>query len=436
MLKYDNFYFPLLPTPFIRRNPFALHLPHSWQAEVTEYYLFVTLWMMGNYGANVLLPLFLLSNGYSLAQIVIVYLINEVSLIFFLFFTSTILKRWGFRIVLAFGILVFTAFLMLLTRLEHFHDFWSALPFLAVVFALRGFGKAFLNFGHEVFMIKVATMHSGGKSVSWFRICMIVASVLTPAVVGVTAYVYGFDIAFFCLAVLSALSMIPLFLIPNHRFQIKYKPKSLVPLLRTRIKKRYIFAEVGRSFADGVIFLTWPVFVYLAVENVKDVGFITSASAFLSIIVAYLVGKSLQDSKRSEGIFRHGVRISAFFYFLRAAFPTPILLVLVDAFNRICESVVQVNYETRCYRYLRSLSDQNKIEIVHVRCLVIECVYVLALVYVLVVALLFETPTPMMFVIMFAFAAATILLMTQILAVRSPILAPSHLWLKRLFRKG
>ncbi len=400
---------------------------------MTEYYLFVTLWMMGNYGANILLPLFLLTGGYSLAQIIVLYLINEAALIGLLFCASIALQKLGFRVLLALGILLFSGFLVLLVAAAE--GFVSPTPFLflTAVFALRGLGKAFLNFGHEVFMIKVATKRSGGVVVSWFRICMIIASVLTPAVIGMTAYVFGFEYAFLLLATLSALSMVPLMLIPNHHFRIKYTPRGLLPLLRTRIKKRYVLAEVGRSFADGVIFIMWPVFVYLAVDNVKDVGLVTSASAFLSIIVAYLVGRSLKKNKKSETVFRSGVRISALFCILRAAFPSPILLVLIDAFNRICESVVQVNFETRCYRYLKSLSDQDRIEIVHIRCLIIECVYVLALLFLLSFVRIFHDPTPLMFVVIFAIAASTILLMTQILTVKYPlpVEAKPHWWQRR-----
>ncbi len=386
---------------------------------------------MGNYGSNILLPLYLLTHGFALWQIITLYLINEVTLVFFLFLSSIVMKRWGFRVILSFGIMLFTAFLMLLIFLENSVDFWSALPFLAIVFIVRGLGKAFLNFGHEVFMLKVATRKSGGKVVSWFRICMIFASVITPAVMGMTAHVFGFQVAFLALATLAAMSMIPLLLIPNHQFKIKYHPKGLVPLMRTRIKKRYVFAEVGRSFADGVLFVMWPVFVFLAVENVKDVGLITSASAFLSIIVAYLIGRMLQEKKqkKSDSVFRIGVRLSAFMYILRSAFPTPLLLTIVDACNRICESVVQVNYETRCYRYLKSLSDQDKIEIAHVRCLMIEFIYILSLFYMMTIVLLFQTPTTAMFVTVFTLSAITILLMTQIMAVRYPVpISTKHHW--------
>ena len=400
-----------------------IHLPHSWQAEVTEYYVFVTMWMMGNYGSNILLPLYLLDNGYSLAHIIILCLINEAALVFFLFLSSMVMKRWGFRIILGLGIMLFTAFLMLLVFLETTAGMIDMFWFLGLIFVVRGLGKAFLNFGHEVFMIKVATRKKGGSVISWFRICMIVASVMTPAVMGLAAYVFGYDIAFLALATLSAASMIPLLMIPNHQFQINYRPKGLVPLMRTRIKKRYLLAEVGRSFADGVLFIMWPVFVFLAVGNVKDVGLITSASAFLSIIVAYLIGRMLNDRRRkkSDTVFRIGVRMSAFMYVLRSAFPTPLLLTIVDACNRICESVVQVNFETRCYRYLKSMSDQDKIETANVRCLMIEGVYILALFYMLSIVMMFQQPSTLMFAVTFSFSALTILLMTQIIAVRCPV---------------
>lgn len=393
---------------------FHFHLWHSWCAEVREYYLFVTLWCMGNFGANILLPLYLLSLNFTLPQILFVYLINQFALISMLFLVSLLLKKWGLKRILGGGSMLYIIYLLLLGLVPLSHGFQASIPFLILLFTIRAFGKCFLNFGHEVFMIKIATKKSTSIVVGWVRICIIIASVLTPAIGAMVAYAFGYHAAFLFLAFCVFLSFIPLMLMPNHHFSMRHQAKGVFGLLKRKLHKKYLLAEIGRIFPDAILYFMWPMFLFSIVGNAKDVGLLTSLSALVAIGVARLVSKSLQHGKSNDRIFKGSIRLASCLYFIRAVFPTPILITIVDSLNKICESVIQVSYETRCYRYLKSLKQENPIELANIRLLILELLYVLALIFIFVITTLMQSSGLIMFIVLFAAASPLLLLMALI----------------------
>lgn len=404
---------------FLYHRHFALPLHHHlslWGKEMIEYYLFATLWLMGNFGANLLLPLLLFTRDFSLHEILIVFLVNEIWLMVFATGAAELLKRFGLKPILVTGALFFAVFLMILGR----NADTITIGLLFGLLAIRAFGKVLLSFGHEVFMIKVATAQNTAKSLTWVRICVILASVLSPAIIAMVAHQFGYGLGFQIAGMLVAISLLPLSLAPNHHFEINYKPANVLGMMQKRLNKRYLLAETGRIFPDAIIFMIWPVFLFYVVGNVGAVGIVTSISALFAIIVAHLIGRFIEKHKEDKTVFLGSVHAAVCFHFVRALFPIPIVITIIDCFGRICDSALQIAYETRCYRYLHTLPEEDLIEIAHARIFLLEFIYLIAIITLLTITSFFETLTPELFLIIFGISSMFFLFMRNILVLEQP----------------
>ena len=174
------------------------------------------------------------------------------------------------------------------------------------------------------------------------------------------------------------LAMIPLLLTKDQYFHTTKSPKDIVKYVFNVIPKNFHIAEGARWSVDSLLWIIWPLFLFVVVQSTLNLGFLVSLSAVISIVVSYFVGKRI-DKNSPKKLLDKMTKISASIFFMRSLFPSQILIVFFDSLNRILEPVLLLPYEKYYYKYIKS--NENILEISIASLFVMEIYYTLSLLF-------------------------------------------------------
>lgn len=125
--------------------------------------------------------------------------------------------------------------------------------------------------------------------------------VISPVVGGFLTSFYGFSTTFVFSFILILLSVIPLFLMREHRRHKKnFNFKALIGFVKKY--KRTNRAVFSWYFTYGIQAFFWPVFVVLIIGNYQTLGILWSSVMVLNSLALFLIGK-VYDKKSGKGIF-------------------------------------------------------------------------------------------------------------------------------------
>jgi len=393
--------------------PFHFHF-HHWDVNILEFYVFQTLLNISLSIITLFVPIYLISDlGYSIQAVLLFYLLYEIGFIFFVPFSGKAVHFLGVKKTIALQLPFLALYYIVLQNLSgnFAADLWLLVPVLLV----RAFFRSNANVGVDVFMAKHVLKKKAGKMLAWLRILMIISTIISPLVGGLITYYYGFDSLFWFAIGLCILSGIPLLLTPDEHFDIKYKPQELFSFLTHKVDKHYIVSEAGNILPDTLMWIMWPLFLFFAIKNTVNMGLLVSASALVSIGVAFYIGKKIANTK-PEGLIRNGVRASSVFFFLRAVSINPVFIAFIDACNKIVEPIFRIPYQRKAYRLVMYHRDQ--IKMANVRQLIRELYYTVGIILLLLYVVAVPEMTPMAFVLLFVFFSFIHLLMQYINSVK------------------
>ena len=174
-------------------------------------------------------------------------------------------------------------------------------------------------------------------------------------------------------------------------------------------------AEIGRWFPENIVWVVWPIFIYIVAQSTATMGAIISVASFIGIIVTRLVGKFI-DRHKSKKLLKKSVNTYTAIFFLRTLIPTPIMLVITDAINKIVEPIVSVSYEKHYYKYLKDTKEPLERSVAG--SLYLEIAFFLSTVFLVIIFGILELVsvevTPIVFTILFLLHGIPILLMKNI----------------------
>ena len=391
----------------------AFHFLH-WDINIVEFYIFETLLKISTSIISLFIPIYLLVDvGYSISEVMAFFVLLQLFFFFTIAFGGKVSTVLGTKKTMALKLPFTAIYYYGLQQLggNFYQDLILLIPLLIFYSTFSGWS----NVARDIFLSKHVLQKNTGKMLAFLKICMVVASVISPLAGGWISYIYGFDMLFWCGTVLVLLSGIPLFLTPDEHFEIKYKPRDLFSFIREKVDKSYLMAEAGNIFSDVIMWIMWPLFLYFAIKNTAEMGTLVTASAFVSMGVAYFVGQKI-NGKDAKKLLKNGIKGASFLFFLRAVSLNPFAIGAIDAFNKIIEPIYRIPYDRAAYRMI--MYHQNQIKMANLKQLISETYYTSGVIILWVASLFVESESKYFFISLFAGAAILMLLMQQIAKVK------------------
>jgi len=220
------------------------------------------------------------------------------------------------------------------------------------ILALRAIPRAFYNTSEMIFISKnVLLKKHYGSRISQIKIMLIFASLLAPLIGGLITYFFGFDMLFNAGIIIALLSGIALLLTPDKHFKVRFSPGEVCSYSFNHLPRSLKIAEIGRVSPELVLWVLWPIFLYITLENTASLGLLVFISSSLAMIVAHQIGK-WSDKKNPKKILNYCTKISAIVYFIRVVFINPFLIGFTDTINRILFPMVRIPYDKFIYQYI------------------------------------------------------------------------------------
>ena len=157
-----------------------------------------------------------------------------------------------------------------------------------------------------------------------------------------------FSRLFIISAILIALSSIPLFFSPevfdDHIYSYK---KSFSNAFAKKNRKHFFsFFSMGiECFVGGFVF---PIFVFIMIEKLDTLGWITSASLFATLIFTYFIGW-ISDKKGGKTVMLKSVPFHVLSWLSNALIVTPMHYLGFSTFRRLAETATYLPFLSLFY---------------------------------------------------------------------------------------
>ncbi len=391
---------------------FHFHFRH-WNINILEYYIFKTLWQIGNSITNLFIPIYLISDlKYTLWQVTFFYVLWQIGFPLAVATNGKVVERIGLKKCMALALPFSALFFLGVSQLSG--DFVWDLRILIPIFILRTFFQSLANVSDDLFLAKQVLKKSPGRMLAWLKIVLTVATLIAPLVGGFVTYLFGFDALFYIAIGLILASGIPLLLTSDIHFKVHYKPKSVVSFFRKKVPTNYLIAEVGNVFSDTVMWILWPIFLFIALENTAEIGLLVTASAVVSIFISYFVGKYV-DKFDPKKMILWGVRSISICFFARPLFLHPVVIATTDALNKIIDPIFRIPYDKARYNMISANKDFTKQATV--KQFIQEVYYTSSVIILFLITLVYSKPSKKFFIVFFLISAATMLFMQRMASV-------------------
>lgn len=185
----------------------------------------------------------------------------------------------------------------------------------------------------NIYMYGQITNHDQrGSQVSLKRITITITQVITPLITGILLANWGFLSVVVVATLAIALSIGPISMLPDIRFEVSTRLRDMV---RNRsIRKLWLLNLTTELHASGANRI-WTIFLFLAVsQSYTDLGVLLTLTTAVAVVALYIFGKIL-DHRDRDTSFRNTSILIFFSNILRGLPGFPV--VISDTYNKIAE---------------------------------------------------------------------------------------------------
>jgi hypothetical protein len=183
-----------------------------------------------------------------------------------------------------------------------------------------------------------------------------IADIGGPFLGGLVSAAFGFRMLFIVAAVLMLVSAYPLFrsaeIYNRHVFRFRNFWKIL------RQYPRNFFAYWGYA-EDTMLMTLWPIYIFIVVPELLDVGFLVTIASFIAIVVMLYVGRVMDASRRRKiaGLLESSSVFYGITWVFRQAAQNFAGVFFFDALTRIGKAAVNVPLTEMTYKIASRSAD-------------------------------------------------------------------------------
>jgi len=173
-------------------------------------------------------------------------------------------------------------------------------PWLIILAAaLEGLQSNFFWNTFFTVLTKHTPKNKMGANLGLLQFLLQLIAVLSPLLSGLIIVSFGFDTLFLTGLLLSLLSIILILMMNRREVYDRVSWKEFWHWMRERSYKKLSMAFFGKYINDSVLYI-WPLYVFLILGSVEEVGFLYSLSLFLAMIMTFFIGMYLDRSKSKK----------------------------------------------------------------------------------------------------------------------------------------
>lgn len=236
---------------------------------------------------GIFLPIYLLTLGYSVRNVIVFFIFHYSFLLFFSFFALRIAGKIGLiqTIILRFPFLfTYLAFFYFLKSVD--------IPLVLIAFFSGLDSALFWMPLHIIFSKNTSSKKIGSETGKLFAIPK-AAGIFAPLIGGVIAVKFGFGFLFILAFIILLIAIIPLLKmrLNSEHFNVPDKIKLENGKRIFKKYKKYFFVEIFDNMAEEVGAIIYPIFVFLALDSITSVGYVGTLVKIGAAIFTFMVGR-------------------------------------------------------------------------------------------------------------------------------------------------
>lgn len=231
---------------------------------------------------GIFLPIYFLTIGYSVSQVIFYFIIQNTVLLFSSFVAGYIGSIYGIQKTLLLRLPFLFLFLAMLYTLEVFH--FSI--FLLAIF--DGWQAALYWVPLNIVFAKNTSKGKVGRETSRLFALPQILTIFTPLIGGLIAQHHGFNLLFSVAIIIFLLSIIPIFRVKKIPIKFSFKFKNGIKLFHKN--KKYFWAEVWNNLGEEVDGIIYPIFIFLSLEKISAVGATATAISLGAFFLTLFMG--------------------------------------------------------------------------------------------------------------------------------------------------
>ncbi len=370
-------------------SDFLRHHQFFCDKEMNEMYVSVFLMNLAESMIGIFVPIYLFSLKYSVAEILLFFLIGQLGSVLFALPVARLVAKFGAKHSILISVPFLLAYYFGLRLLPNFNWLFFIIP-LGITFR-----SLFYNFGFELNYLDHCDRRRVGKDLSLFAVFSFAAAIVAPLAGGLVIAFAGYGTMFIIGSIILFLSVWPLFLTNDKCRQIDFSNKDIIKMLRQKGNIGMALSFVGYAVESNIGRVIWPVFLIIALGTAQKVGYLASIAAFLTIIVVYLAGR-WSDRIGSFKLLRWGT-VLYFFGWLGCLFSDSALRIFaVNSFKDMSQRFLLLPWQSAFYRVVRP---ENYFQLVVLRDMVFNASRVLVMPFIILIFLFVANPYLIVFLI-------------------------------------
>lgn len=233
-------------------------------------------------------------------------------------------------------------------------------------------------------------------------------SILGPLIGAILITNFGYGLLYVIGSGLAFISMIPLLLSKEFTIKLDFNYKDLFKCLFDKKNANFNLSFVGFSIESQINYVLWPVFIFIILSGVFEVGLIVSLTTFFSVMIILIMGK-LTDTKNKRNLIKVGTILTSISWFLRTFVNTKFKIFVVDTFKKFSSNILFIPWDAYNYDIARK---RNYFEYFVARQLVFKGVRVI--VFPFIILMFYLLPLKTTFILTFIIAGLFSLLYKKI----------------------
>lgn len=278
---------------------FSNHLPHYFQKRLSkqleELYVSVAILDFALAAVALFEPVYLYQLGYSIAHILMFYMVAYVTYFFLLPLGGKVVAQFGPERSIAISTLFFISYYLGLLLIKGAPIFFWITP---IIFAIQ---KTLYWPAYHTDFILTSDQGQRGKEFSGLWSLSTVMNILGPVVGGLMITTAGFTPLFLAVIAVIAVSNIPLFVTPiNHQPEkFSYRQSFVMPFSRQHIRTTLAYLGFGEEFVMQFI---WPIFVVLVLKSYLEFGGLIALATLVTALATLYIGKMVDEHHQRRAL--------------------------------------------------------------------------------------------------------------------------------------
>ncbi len=240
---------------------------------------------------GIFIPIYFLSLGHSLSQILVYYIVWSFGVLVFFFFAGYFSTYFGLKKTLIARLPFLFLYLLLLLNLKKVN---IPLNLIALVSSLS---VAFYWFPFNVLFGLCSDKEKIGNDVGKLNAIPRIFSLIAPLLGGLMLKFYGFNSLFVTCIFLYLFSALPILALTYFKSEIVLNINKLKDLLKKY--PRYFLAETISSTGASAESTIWPIFIFLSFKDILSIGLVGTFFGIGGIFFSLFVGKRADKTNKN-----------------------------------------------------------------------------------------------------------------------------------------